>query len=924
MDFNKGIHYLKRDSLHNIKSFALSQKYFPTAESVGTDSIFLVSFMGREYGRFYIAGDTVRRNAFYNSVSNAHRNGEIVYCDFDRAIIWEPGKLSLVEKGRPATIPLPVKAETIKRLYYLLSGNWPFYYQGKIFFKTGQASYEFVDCLHRRMAKLNVSGMGATRVSRLKCWNHEISFTTDRGLVVLDTNLEVKDSVPFPPGLNRNTVAEMIKDRAGNIWIATCNDGLYLLPAFYRNVHRLTLPTDASMMKCVRVGVRQYCLDDEGNLLELEHDHYRQRIVLPDRTSPGRAPENITLRPDKHGGLYIASIKGMFYRDAQGRIMDMSYLKHPRDNWTVSVKDAFYDAAEDRYYFLLYNKLCAYSPSGGLDDNILAGRYNHVALAGEHELWLANDDGITSWQKNIAKGKVLLTAPKQISTLQISDMVADPAGNVVAQVNGRGVFVFSKKKQAPGIIPEPTVQLIKMTGNGLWVASAKGIKLLTWHNDVYHVKRFIPNIRGVLYDEVADLLDDSVDVTLVTKNGMLRCPLEGIAYRDPYFTEKPFVSLYSARDGNITGTVLQKNWERSGLLFRFSANSVSYLGNISYEYYLEGFDFSMQVTTAQTVSYPVLPPGRYTFHLTARVNDLGITSATTTILLIIKPRWWQSVWLKVGLALFLLICIYLLFEWRLRRYRSKLKLQAHLKSRAAQMELRALQSQMNPHFIFNALSAVKSHFKFNKIAEAEQLLEDFSRLIRLYLEFSGSPFISFQQELAALQLYTDIERRRFDNKFIVLFRIRVRQGGYPLWQIPPMILQPIVENAINHGLYRKPGRNGQLKIFFIEQEHMLTVVVDDNGIGRIRAAEIGQSMPRAYPSKGNNLVTDRIQVLKATGKTRIEHEIRDKYDRDNIACGTRVIIRFFLNDYDKSDHYRRRKAAGRLFEGDNSRDGHRD
>ncbi len=890
-DFNTSTHYLQNDSLHTIAPIPLPQKIFPVANPDNDEKICLSGFNNGEYCKLYITKERVRSNPFYSYVSREVKKGEIIYCDFERAVIRDADKLWLVERNKLRSFP--VDQEIMKRLHYLLTDNMPFLFSNKVFFKIGPATYLYIDCKRHHMVKLDIRAMSSIKTIAAKHLNHSISFTTDKGLIVIDTNMKVIDSFPIPSMLSHNNISEMFKDRSGNIWIGTRNDGIYLIPAFYRDMQQREKMSAGNIIKCVDIGSRQYGMNDAGNLIEFEQGTYRRTIRLPDVIHPERPPENITLLPDKHDGLYIASIKGMFYLNHRGSLINMlSRSRLPKRQEPGSFKDAFYDGTDDRYYFSLYDKLCSYNTISGMDTGIIKGRYNHIAIPRENELWLANDNGITSWKKETIKGTVLLTAPNQVSKYQVSDMITDPMGNVIVQAKGKGAFVFERNKTVPYSLPEKTIQMIKMSKSGLWMVSDKGLKLFTLQNNHYCVKRYIPNIKGILYDEVYDLLTDSTEMTLITKNGILYIPLTNENYNDPYFSERPGVSIDYAHVTYPSGEVWKGNWEKSDLTFKFKTNSASYLGNISYEYYLEGIDFFLHSTSSPTVSYPLLPPGDYTFYVRARVNETNIISAKSTVRLTIMPRWWQSLWLKVGLALLSVVCLCLFFEWRLRRTRHKMQLQAHLKSKAAQMELQALQSQMNPHFIFNALGAIRSHFKFNKIPEAEQLLEDFAQLIRMYLEFSKSQLIPLQQELAALQLYTDIERNRFDNKFRVVFGIRKSLNNNVQWQIPPMILQPIVENAINHGLYRKPGRDGLLRIFFLGSNETLTVIIDDNGIGRIRAAEINSKIPRPYPSRGNSLIADRIHVLKMSGKINITHEIIDKYDRENTVSGTRVIIRF--------------------------------
>ncbi len=399
--------------------------------------------------------------------------------------------------------------------------------------------------------------------------------------------------------------------------------------------------------------------------------------------------------------------------------------------------------------------------------------------------------------------------------LQVENMIPDRAGNVITQIGGKGVLVFGRG-QLPYLIAEPTIQMIKLTEEGIWMVADKGIRFLTPEAGKYRVRNSYPNIKRLLYDEIYDLYISNGTITAMTQEGIVKIPLNPVNYKDTLFTRKPKVTIsYAGSRFYIARNWFEQSWQNADISFSVSTFSASYLGAIQYEYFTEGLDRSWHATSEPVIIYPALSPGTYYFHIRAKTNDLSIASEETIVTLIIRPRWWQSLWFKVSMVLLVLIGIVLLFVWRFRRTQIRAQYQSSLEHKAAQMELTALQSQMNPHFIFNALGAVKSYFRFNRVQEAEKMLEDFAQLIRLYLEFSRNQLIPLQQDISALQIYTAIEQRRFEYKFSVQFFNRMSPEQESNWQLPPMILQPFVENAINHGLFRRQQKGGRLKLFFL-------------------------------------------------------------------------------------------------------------
>jgi PAS domain S-box-containing protein len=207
-------------------------------------------------------------------------------------------------------------------------------------------------------------------------------------------------------------------------------------------------------------------------------------------------------------------------------------------------------------------------------------------------------------------------------------------------------------------------------------------------------------------------------------------------------------------------------------------------------------------------------------------------------------------------------------------------------------ELLRRQSQMSPHFIFNAINSVQSYVFQNKTEDAIHFLRVFSKIIRSTLDFNTKHLISLAEELEYLDCYFDIENMRFDNLFT---KNIVIDPAIDLLRtsVPPMMIQPLVENAIKHGLIHreKPG------ILTLEvkkmNEHDLLFIVEDNGIGRERAAEIEGEKP--YESKATKIIRERIRLLNETHpNSRFEINYIDLLEENGQPAGTRVEVRMAL------------------------------
>ncbi|NER09474.1 Tetratricopeptide repeat-containing protein [Muriicola jejuensis] len=215
-------------------------------------------------------------------------------------------------------------------------------------------------------------------------------------------------------------------------------------------------------------------------------------------------------------------------------------------------------------------------------------------------------------------------------------------------------------------------------------------------------------------------------------------------------------------------------------------------------------------------------------------------------------------------------------------YRStqKQKLANHL------LALKSLRSQMNPHFIFNALNSVNNYISNHDERSANRYLSDFSKLMRTVLEHSEEDFIGLSKEVELLELYLKLEHSRFPDKFD--YRVEVDPSvDKEAFKIPPMLLQPYLENAIWHGLrYRETKGELSLRISQ-KEENVLEICIEDNGIGRKRSAELKTPHQRKQRSTAMRNIQERIAILNDMYKTHIKVRVQDL---DEKGTGTRVLL----------------------------------
>lgn len=239
----------------------------------------------------------------------------------------------------------------------------------------------------------------------------------------------------------------------------------------------------------------------------------------------------------------------------------------------------------------------------------------------------------------------------------------------------------------------------------------------------------------------------------------------------------------------------------------------------------------------------------------------------------------------VGSIVLLSFIVLIFNQYRINTHRKNDKEKFQLQNQLSEMRLEALRSQMNPHFIFNALNSINRYIIRNSKETASEYLIKFSKLMRMILENSKSPTVTLESELHALQLYVELEALRFENKFDFNLSIAPEINQNKI-AIPPLIFQPFVENAIWHGLMNKNERG----VISIEMKALsnnkIFVAIEDNGVGRNSANEYNKNSHNGK-SFGMQITHDR---LNAFNRKENNLKIIDLFDEDKNPAGTRVEI----------------------------------
>ncbi|WP_133610426.1 sensor histidine kinase [Flavobacterium cheniae] len=283
-----------------------------------------------------------------------------------------------------------------------------------------------------------------------------------------------------------------------------------------------------------------------------------------------------------------------------------------------------------------------------------------------------------------------------------------------------------------------------------------------------------------------------------------------------------------------------------------------------------------------------LSPGDYNLFLKI---DANYETKIKQIDFKINKPFWLNTFFLIYMSLIIIALLYTFYKYQIQKIEKKNQLlldKVNLEKNLNQSKLKAIKSQMNPHFFYNALNTIQSYILSNDKKQAVSYLSKFSTLTRTILEMSEKENITLSEEIKTLGLYLDIEKARFDEDFS--YEINIAYGiDIENIKIPSMLLQPYVENAVKHGLLHKKGEK-KLTIDFERIFDSLKITIDDNGIGRQKSAELNAIKNKDHLSFATEAMQNRIALLNQYKQKNIAINFDDKFNKNEQSLGTKVII----------------------------------
>jgi ligand-binding sensor domain-containing protein len=343
-----------------------------------------------------------------------------------------------------------------------------------------------------------------------------------------------------------------------------------------------------------------------------------------------------------------------------------------------------------------------------------------------------------------------------------------------------------------------------------------------------------------------------------------------------------------------TTSTLNLPYNNGKVSFSYLNSDLISSGRIFYRYKMDGLDTTWSVPTRNHLIAYNLRPGEYRFQMQASYNETNWIDFPNSIAINVASPFWQQWWFYVLIGVLAIGTTVVVIRTVQSSKEQKRKLE-ELNRLMNESRLMAIRSQMNPHFIFNSLNAIQECIVMQDFDAAYQYLSKFSKLLRQVLNNSEKNFIPLKDEIEVNQLYLELESLRFKKSFTYSIDVEDNIDTETV-KFPSLLLQPFIENAIWHGLMHKQGAK-KLDISFVLENNHLECVIEDNGIGRERSADIKKNKlgSQYFESKGTKLSGQRIQLLNETGYVNASLQIEDLKDDTGEAKGTKVTLNLPLD-----------------------------
>ena len=743
---------------------------------------------------------------------------------------------------------------------------------------------DLIFAMHRKLYRLkDVDDYAITPFPRRIIWisqdnEDDLWIGTDLGGIYHIRNNNPENSSHYLPGISINGV---LRDKEGGFWFASEHNGAFYMPSKY-----ILTYDDRSGLKHSKIN----CMTNHGEAIYIGlPSGFVQKI-----TAAGLTTYNCNV--SGQAGNYIANLYYDTAKDAlwiSGKL-ECGVIKNKQFsinnlfgtfNDLLPISKDTYLIARSRGMFIIKDGKNLLDVRSTLFPE--RKRSEVIIKSGDNGILSGAADGL--WKKKATDSSFSYLGNKDpLLQKRILDLAYASENLLVIATKGAGVLFYNGKEirqisTAEGL-QSNNVNKIHVDLPHIWLATDNGLgKITITKNGVWPVNNYTI-ADGLASNEVIDVVKAAEKIWVATNNGLsvfYPNQLRKDTVQLPIYIDKVLIN-----ENHITlREKLDLEHHQNNIKISFTGLGYKNAGKLEYRYKMQGIDTTWAHTRNREVQYPTLPPGKYSFMVSVRNAGSVWNPAAASIAFTVQKPYWQKWWFRSSLLAAFLLLTLLLVSYRISQVKARATRDSELNKTLLDLKLKALRAQMNPHFTFNVINSIQHFILYKDTESAYRYLSKFSKLVRVILYNSEKNMIPVAEEIKALELYLELEAMRFEKQFD--YNIIIDPAiNTKTTEIPSMLIQPYVENAIKHGILPLKEK-GKITIELKKQERQLQCSIEDNGIGRDKAAE---KHKKEHRSLGTKITKNRLVVINELSNSKLSEKTTDLTDKKGNPSGTRVEI----------------------------------
>ncbi len=736
---------------------------------------------------------------------------------------------------------------------------------------------------------------------------------TRQGVFHLPHGKDIERAENFRHYLPQHSVTGIWIDREENWWFSTLDAGIFVVryPELLEYPSMQTLPS--SKVICLEQ-------DDQQNLwIGLTHNYYARLTKdslaisrITGRQETGREIKKFVQLKSKEGpqGMLVVGkdLSHIFYEDGSTDLVYSASNELELDDWgnywlglrrlrymPSDTLHALFFAPGDPLFEAKKKEQDKQIRNAPLAHCINPRRVNSLANS-PGRMWMGTNEGLYYYDYRMnSPGPVASFLPIRSN---VNNLVYDTIRQRLwVGTDAHGVYLIQAGQlvgqwdHRQGLGSTSCTDLCLDEEGNLWIASLRGINIIEMGQDGSKAYCF-SEVYGLPLEKINAIEVIGSRIYLGTDFGL--SVIDRDKLQPPQIPPQVHLLAFEVGQKELL-YASQRSFKHHDNSVRFAFNGFHHNlpEHLHFQYRLLGQEEHWVNTSAREILFQSLRPGAYTFEVRA-INGQGLISEEVAQLSFsIEKAWWQENGFRLLIASLLLLLLIQIWRWRIKRLHHKYKLKNNLiRTQKEKLELAkhftdlkisALQLQMNPHFIFNALNTIKGYYGAQRLEEGGAFINKFAQLLRLILEYSNQ-YIPLKEELQLLGLYLELSKTRYPNTFDFKIHLAPTIDSQNI-SLPSMLLQPFVENAIIHGIVPK-RRAGQVDLYFELMGEILYCRIVDNGIGR--AAAQAKKTTARHRSLATQITRERLAILAPQEKEALQ--IKDLYNPSTGEHGTEVCL----------------------------------